>query len=178
MATVKQDVVLVKIIQGVIGFMTSPVVNPIHYEPGRSIQILNSLQDNDNSISYKGFKYPLIAMVLPITEVRALAGYYATARIERIVFATHVDSFDGVEYVLDKYGVNGTFTKILYPLYYEFLRCLAKHPGIIGMDPDSFPHTKMDNPCQQPIGEGLSDYVDTLEILGLELILNQIKTCI
>lgn len=176
--TVKQDVVLVKIIQEVIQLMTSPVENPIHYEPGRSIQILDSLQENDNSISYKVFKYPLIAMVLPVRENRTLAGYYATVRIDRIVLATHVDGFSGTDYVLNKYGVNGTFTKILYPLYYEFLRCLALSPQIIGMDPDSFVHTKMDNPCQQPIGEGLSDYVDTIEILGLELTLNQIKTCI
>lgn len=175
--TINQDVVLVKIIQEVITSMTSPVSNPINYEPGRSIQILDSLQDNDNSISYKGFKYPLIAMLLPVREVRSLAGYYATARIDRIVFATHTDSFDGVEYVLDKYGVNGTFTKVLYPMYYEFLRCLALHPEIIGMEPNSFPHTKIDNPCPQPIGNGLSDYVDIIEILGLELILNQIKTC-
>lgn len=176
--TIKQDVVLVKIIQAVVNSMVSPVSNPIHYEPGRSIQILDSLQTNDNSIDYKGLKYPLIAMVLPVKENRSLAGYYATVSIDRIVLATHAESFDGVEFVLDKYGVNGTFTKILYPMYNEFLRCLALSPSIIGFDPNSFPHTKMDNPCQQPIGQGLSDYVDTMEILGLELTLTQIKTCI
>lgn len=178
MSTIKKDVVLVKIMQDVVKSMKSPVSNPINYEPGRSIQILDSLQANDNSISYKGFKYPLVAMLLPIDENRGRSGYYATANIPRIVFATHVSSFDGVEYVLDKYGANGTFTTILYPMYNEFLRCLAIHPEIIGMDVDAFIHTKRDNPCQQPIGQGLSDYVDTMEILGLEIILNQIKNCI
>lgn len=176
--TVKQDVVLVKIMQTVVNSMVSPVANPINYEPGRSIKILESLSDNDNSISYKGLKYPLVAMLMPIREQRGVAGYYATARIERIVLLTHVDGFDDTQYTLRKYDPSGTFTTILYPMYYEFLRCLALHPEIIGMDPDSFIHTKMDNPCPQPIGQGSSDYVDTIEILGLELTLNQSKTCI
>lgn len=176
MAAYKKPVVIVKILEDVSKVMVPPGFNPINYEAGRSIQILDNLQKSDNSISYKSFKYPLLAVLMPIKERRDL-GYYAKVTIPRIVLATHVESFDGVEMVMDKYGDTGTFTTILYPMYYEFFRCLARHPEIVGMDADAFPHTKMDNPCQQPIGEGLSDYVDTLEILNLELIINQIKTC-
>jgi hypothetical protein len=177
MATLKEPVVLVKIIEEVVNSMVSPA-GPIFYQPGRAIHILDALQRKDNSISYKDLKYPLIAMMLPVMENRTATGFYATVKIDRIVLATHTDSFDGQDFVMDKYGENGTFTKILYPLYYEFLRCLALSSHLIGTHPDTFVHRKMDNPSQQPIGEGLSDYVDTIEILGLELTLSQLKTCI
>lgn len=183
--TTKLPVMIPKIIQSVIGSME--VQNPdeilgtffsINYQPGRMIQILDSLHVLDgSSVEYKSLKYPLFGMVLPVRENRTVAGYYATVRIDRIIIAALTSSADGSDLVLDKYGVNGTYTTILYPLYYEFLRRLARHPEVITMEPDSFVHTKMDNPCQQPIGQGLSDYVDTIEILGLELTLNQIKTC-
>lgn len=176
MPPTKKPVVLVNILKEVAAMMISPSSTPVNYQAGRTIQILDSLQKNDNSISYKGFKYPLVGVLLPIEERRNL-GYYAKVTIPRIVLATHVESFDGVEDVMPKYEASGTFTTILYPLYNEFFRCLARHPEIVGMDAGAFPHTKKDNPCQQPIGEGLSDYVDTLEILNLELIINQIKTC-
>jgi hypothetical protein len=176
-----EDVMIVNIMKAVVESMTvpnpdaSPAANfVINYEPGRSIQILESLSKDDNSITFKGAKYPLFAMLLPVAEKRGL-GYYANVTIKRIVFATMVN-YDN-ESVVDRFATGGTYQKILYPLYYEFLKRLAQSPNVIGGDPDDFVHDKIDNPCQQPIGEGLSDYVDTLEILNLELILSQIKNC-
>ncbi len=177
MATEVQDPVLVNILKEVVAAMVVPNIDQVHYEPGRSIQILDSLQSYDNSITMKGLKYPLVAARLPIRERRG-TGYYATAIIDRIVIANHVFSFDGSEFVLEKYYETGNFIKVLYPCYREFFKRLAMHPMVVGMDPDAFVHTKMDNPGQQPIGEGLSDYVDSIEILGLEITLTQIKNCI
>lgn len=169
------DVVLIDIIGDVVNAMSVPGVSFINYEPGRNIQILKSLNDNDESTTYKDKKYPLIAMVLPIREHRGISvGYFATVRIPRIVIATLTNSTDDV---LTRYQSGGTFKQILYPCYNEFLNQLSKSKDIIGNDPAWFEHDKMDNPGTMPIGQGTSDYVDTIEILNLELTLNQIKTC-
>lgn len=176
----KRDVILVDVIESVISEMV--VANPdggnfsINYQYGRSIDVLKELNNLDNSVSSKGNKYPLIAMIVPIRENRG-SGFYATAKIDRIVIATITKTFDGNQSISERYNSTGTFKTVLYPLYYEFLKRLAFSPYIIGSDPDNFVHTKIDNPGKQPIGEGLTDFIDSIEILNLEIILNQIKTC-
>ena len=174
--TTKEDVIPVNIIEQVVSAMVVPDIPIVHFDAGRAIQILDRLSDLDNSPNYKGYKYPLIAMVLPVRESRG-TGHYSELRIDRLVLATHSKGFDGSERVMKRYNEFGTFKKVLYPMYYGFFRSLALHPNVIGMEPDRFEHTKMDNPGHQPIGQGLSDFVDTIEILNLLITLSQIKTC-
>lgn len=171
------DVILVDIMQDIVSKTGTVLGMEINYEPGRSIQILNSLNELDNSTTMKGLKYPLFAMLLPIKEKRGTGPGYASVTIPRIIFATITKSGEGTERVLDKYASDGTFKTILYPLYKEFLNQCGKSGNLIGPDPDAIVHTKMDNPGQQPIGQGSTDYIDSIEILDLELYLNQIKTC-
>ncbi len=161
--------------------VVNPVADPsanfvINYEPGRSIQILRSINELDNSITLKGLVYPLFAMLMPIRERRG-SGFYAEVTIPRIVIATLTQTGMGTEAVLNKYESSGTFKTVLYPLYYEFLKQLGRCKNILGSDPNYFEHTKMDNPGQQPVGEGSSDYIDSIEILDLKLTLIQTKTC-
>lgn len=179
-----RDVILVDIMQQVVAAMvplkddgTPTGISSINFQPGRSIQILKSLSDLDNSITLKGEKYPLVAMILPVQERRGISViYYAKVIIPRIVFAQIV-SWDGTESILDRYAPTGVLKTILYPCYYEFLKRVAWHPNIIGSDPYMFEHTKIDNPGTQPVGEGTNDYIDSIEILNLELTLSQFKTC-
>ena len=157
--------------------VNNPLTNTdfeLNFEPGRSIQIMKSINDFDNSITYKDVKYPLIAMLMPVPEFRAATGYYATVKIPRIIIATLTVSTDPV---LTRYADNGTFKDILYPCYYEFLRRCAWSTSIAMGDPDALPHTKLDNPGQQPIGQGTTDYIDSIEIHNLELTLIQTKKC-
>lgn len=172
--TTFKPVILVDIIGSVVNAMVVPGISYINYQAGRNLQILKSLNDLDNSISYKNKKYPLIALGLPIREDMTITEYYAVAKISRIVIATISVGTDDIN---ERYKVGGTFKSILYPCYYEFLSKLAMSPDIIGVDPNAFKHTKMDNPGNQPLTQGSSDYIDSIEILGLEITLNQIKTC-
>lgn len=153
--------------------MTKPGSSNINYEPGRNIQIMKTLNDLDNSISYKGNKYPLIAVVLPITETHG-SGLQTVAKIPRIVIAMISNSTDDV---FTRYQTGGTFESILYPCYREFMNQLRLSPRVVGNDPDLFKFVKLDSPGRQPIGGGTIDYVDCIEILNLEIILNKIKTC-
>jgi len=174
------DVVLVDVIQSVIGAMI--VANPaggnftMNYEPGRSFDIIKSLGADDNSITYKGVKYPLFAMLMPIREKKGEFGFAGRVVIPRIVIATLTKTVTGEEPILNKYDSAGTFKTILYPLYNEFLKRLAASPNVSGSDPNAFIHEKMDNPGQQ-VEQSTTDYIDSIEILNLELILLNIKTC-
>jgi hypothetical protein len=170
-----EDIVIVKMFESVINSMEVPNIT-INYQPGRSLQILKSINDLDNSTSLKDLKYPLIAILLPIREQRGSSGYVKCI-VPRIVIATLTKSGTGSENVLPRYDEDGNFKSILYPCYNEFMNQLAQSQYTIFSDPDRFVHIKMDNPGQQPIGEGSSDYIDSVEILNLEIILNQIKTC-
>lgn len=174
--TISQDVVLVDIIGAVIDKMIVPGISSVNYEAGQTVQIVKSLLESDTSITQKSKKYPLIAMFLPVRENRGL-GYYSTAKIDRIVIATLTKSGDGEQSVSKRYDPSNTFKTILYPCYYEFLNRLAQSPNVIGGDPDNFTHTKMDFPGDQPVGQGLNDYIDSIDILNLELTLSQFKSC-
>lgn len=172
---IKEDVILIDIIGESISRMDVPGISVYNYQPGRVIQIIKTLNDADVSITSKNTKYPLFALFLPIRERRGSSvGHYAKVRIPRLVISTITEETDDI---FTRYGVSNTFKTILYPCYYEFLNQLAKSRWIIGNDPDAFEHEKMDNPGTQPVGQGSSDYVDSIELLNLELILNQIKTC-
>lgn len=174
-----QDIVIVDIISSIISSMK--VQDPaksagnylsINYEPGRILQILKSLTDLDNSISLKNNKYPLIAMVMPVKE--QFGGGYPIIIIDRIVIAQITNSTDDV---FTRYQAGGTFKSILYPCYKEFMYQLSASKFTVNGDVVNFQHTKIDSPGVQPIGKGMSDYVDTIEILNLKIILNLIKTC-
>src|ERR1035437_1409565 len=91
--TTYEPVILVDIMKAV----TDSMSMPINFQPGSSIQIIKSLNDLDNSITFKDSKYTLIAMVMPLTEKRdSSALYYAKVRIDRIVIATLTNSTDDV----------------------------------------------------------------------------------
>jgi len=145
----------------------------INFEAGRGYQIVTGLVEKDNSRNYRDKKYPLLALFMPIQENRG-SGFYAQVRIPKIVIATLTI---GTDPILKRYESDGTFKKILYPAYEEFLKQLAKHKNISGQDPDAFFHAKFDNPATAPIDDANSDYVDAIEIQNLELTLINIKTC-
>lgn len=177
MSATVSDVVLVDIIQAVVTSVATDTGLALNYEPGRWYQILQELQDLDNSITMKGLKFPLFAMQMPIKEKRGgERPGFSTVVIPRIVIAVLTKNCDGTERVLDKYDIGGTFKTTLYPIYKSFFKWLARSVNVINNDPDNFIHTKMDNPGQQAT-ESTNDFIDSIEILDLEINLRQIKTC-
>lgn len=170
----KESVYLVNIIGSVIASMSDKTIN---YQPGTTEQITKSLNDLDNSITSKGKKYPLIAMVMPITEKRGRSvGFYAKVVIPKIVIAT-ISNYPTDDVLLRYDLTTGVFPNVLYPLYYDFLVQCGACPNIEGQDPDSFEHTKIDYPNIRRLSSQTTDWVDYMQISNLELIINQIKTC-
>ena len=146
----------------------------IQFNCGRYNQIIKPLIDKDNSITLKDKKYPLVALQMPFTEDRSSTSFDSILRVPRIVLATISNLTDDV---FKRYETDGTFKSILIPMYEEFLKQIAISKWTNISDPDAIKHRKRDSPGVQPIGEGLSDYVDIIEILNLEIPLLNIKNC-
>ena len=165
------DLVLVNLFTDLVASMVvKDIVNggnlKINFIAGRESQILERLKKQDSSRTEKNTKYPLVAMYLPIPETKNPLGFYSSCKIKRISIINQADESKSIQ---DRFKAGGNFDTVLYPMYDQFLICLANAPAIISMAIDSFIHKKMDNPGPLPTGVGLSDFVDTIEIFNLEL---------
>lgn len=170
--SVYEPLILVDLFTDVVQSMQVEGIDYINYEPGRSSQILENLSKSDYSNSFKDKKYPLIALLMPVDI--EWGDYYGKARIQRVVFGALTNTTDTV---LERYKVGGTFKSILYPCFSEFLIKLAQHPNVVTKDPQAIRFTQRDNPGAQPIGDTSRDFIDTIEILNLEITLSKTQTC-
>ncbi len=176
------EVFIPEVLKAVVAAMEVPKIGSdpavdweIQYDAGRSIQIINALRAKDGS-SLSDLKYPLIAAVMPIPEKNGSG--FTEVIFPRIVIAYLTKTGTNSEYVMDKYNSGSVLKDILNPCYREFMNQLAwsKYTGM--GDPEMFEHTYQENLSQQPLGEGLTDFVDIIEILNLKaIIFTQIKTC-
>lgn len=148
----------------------------VHYEPGKSNQIIQSLSTLDNTTTLKGTKYPLLAMLMPVPEKRG-GEFYSEVIIDKIVIAHLTKTGEGSEPVKDKYASDGVFKRVLHPAEEQFLIQLAKHPNVNMGDFNAFEYTRMDIPGDVPLTENTNDFVDSIEIRNLKLILTQSKNC-
>ena len=166
------NVMIVKLIGEVVSAM---VVGDLvfNYEPGRALQIVNSLAQDDASDTYKALKYPLIALFTPITVIEDGNLGYKRVKIAKVVIATESDQNT---LVADRFLTGGTFESILYPAKEEFLNQLALHENVVGYDPETFPNAYEEDPGVQPMPV-TNDFIDCITILNLEFYINQIKTC-
>jgi len=148
---------------------------PVFFNPGSNAKIIEYLKKQDGT-ALGGFKYPLVALVMPISEKSGLGWNDVT--FPRIVIAQLTKTNTGTENVLAKYDQDGIYKTILRPCKDEFLRQLAWSTFTNMGDPDAFEFTSRDIPSTQPIGQGLNDFVDITEILNLKVpIFSQIKSC-
>jgi hypothetical protein len=144
----------------------------INYVYGRQSQIIQKLQDMNDSINNKDGKYPLIAAYMDFPERRG-NGYYASLVFPKIIICALTVR---TNYADVRYSEN--FRPVLYPIYYEFLHQLSIHPQIVEHDENDIPHTKWDRVGTLPIGADLQDYVDAIEINNLALTISlQLKLC-
>lgn len=155
---------------------TLPSGLSVNYQPGLTHQIISRLYAMDNSLSFYNDKYPMIAVVLPITEERG-NGFQSVVKIPRIVIANITKTNTNSEYVLDKYSTDGIFETILYPCYREFLKKVARNKYTSISEPSMIKHKYFEMPYQLPITQGISDFIDCIELRDLELTLNNVKIC-
>lgn len=156
-----------------------PALNKhILYTYGRSIQILTKLQKLNEATAQatKNSRFPLIALFQDFPENMGVA-YAEQVTFPKISIAMLTAFADDPP---TRYGK--TFKPVLYPIYQEFIRQLARHPNIVGNDPAAFTHIKWDRPGTQPEGDktrgsNFNEYVDAIEIQNLQLTFKQVKKC-
>lgn len=147
----------------------------INVDFGSPYQILEQLISKENS-SFDKFKYPLLAFVMPIPEKNE-SGFIEVS-FPRIVFAYLTKTGTNTELVLDKYSSDGVIKNILYPMVKEFIRNLAFSTFTLMGDPDMYAYTATVYASQQPIGKGLNDFVDIIELTNLKAtFFSTIKFC-
>lgn len=175
-------VVIIDVLKDAIAAMqvAKPEITPvvyftINFEPGLSVQILDSLKDKDGT-SYSSLKYPLIAVLMPFSEKNNSG--FLDVTFPRIIIANLTKTQTRTEKVIDKYSSDGVFKTILIPCLTEFKKRLAWSTSVNLGDPDMIDCTVRHYPAVQKIGDGLTDFVDMIEILNLNLqFYSSIKTC-
>ena len=176
------EVFIPEVLKSVVDDMVVPIIGSapaadwtINFDAGRNKQILTALASKDGS-SLAKLKYQLIAAVMPIPQ--KMGSGFAEVIFPRIVIAHLTKTGTNTEYVMDKYNSGSVIKDILRPCYIEFMTRFAWSTYTNMGDPAAYEHTYYENPSQQPIGEGLNDFVDIVEILNLKaIIFPQIKTC-
>lgn len=161
---------IVDIFQEVCEAVSAETSYNINYVYGLSIHISDNLMAKDKSKTLKDTKYPLIALFMPFEENRG-KGYYADVLIRKIVIAylTNKDDRPNQRY-------ENVFKTTLYPVYYSFLKQLARNKYSNQKNPDFILHKKIDYPGVEQV-TGVNDFVDSIEILNLQIPLKQIKYC-
>lgn len=146
----------------------------LNYQFGFIYELLETMVQWDKSQTLDYLKYPLVWLVTDFDENRGNNGadFYATVNLNIIIA-----NFTQREYkAYERMDVN--YRPILYPIYYELLHQLAKHPSISVQDEIQIPHTKTDRYFwgKNHLANNLNDSVDAIEIQNLQLKIN-FKTC-
>lgn len=156
------DVVLSMIVEG---------IDFINFEPGTGDQIVTELIKDDQSKTFKGKKFPLIALFTPIS-ISKKGENYGLVRIAKLTIA---DLSDQTTLVLDRYGVNQPMSRT-YACYVEFLTKLCQNQYVTNNEPNSVDHTLIEAPGVQPILD-TADFVDCLHLKDLEFYIQQPSKC-
>lgn len=147
------------------------------YMYGHPLEIVNILKHKEKG-SFKFKKYPLIALFQDFEERKGENQAINTSVSLNIIIAVNTSN----KYISSERYTN-TFKEVLYPLYNLLIEKIASSPYVQSVE-GIIPHTKIDRVYWGKQGlygsEGniFDDYIDAIEIQGLELDLyNNVKIC-
>ena len=145
-------------------------ITTINYQYGPGTELIETLQQLDNSQSLQVTKYPLIWLVTDITEKRGKqAGIFATENIT--VFIMHQTDRNYKTYE----RATNVFKPVLDPLYYSFIYQCSKHPMVNNGPEDMIQHDRTKRyfiGSKDNKGMALTDFVDAIEISNLNLLID------
>lgn len=160
--------------------VTKPLISPVEYfsinfQPGNSSQIINSLMQLDGT-SLNGLKYPLIALKMPFSVSKNFNIQEVT--FSKIIIANITKTGTNNENVLDKYSSDSVFKNIIHHIKDELIVQIAQSKYTAIGDPDMYDFTWKEFPFSGEIAEGVSDYVDFIEISNLKVqFYSSLKQC-
>lgn len=166
----RKPIYVVDIIGEVVESTAKKLGDALHYQFGSYKEIANTMETREHNQRLKYKRYPLVALFQDFAEIReAEGGIYGKVSLNLII-ATSSSSNDKSE---QRY-IN-TFKPILYPIYYELIRQIEGSNHFQSTGYKGVKHTKIDRPYwgnDWKNANKFPDYLDAIEINGLELTLN------
>lgn len=145
----------------------SPMLN-IRYQYGHYNELIETLSQEDQSQEERFNKYPRVWLRTDFRERRGQQqGIYAEVFLNIVLMHHSSRVYKSVERKVN------VFEPVLYPIYYEFLNQLYKHPLIHVMSDEMVSHDKYDKYYLGNTQQGkTNDFVDAIEIDNLQLKIN------
>jgi hypothetical protein len=153
-----------------------PTIEGIQYEHGHPREIVETLQQKDQSATYRFQKYPIIALFQDFPETNIGIGYQTEVNLNLIIAKGTRKDYKAKE----RYDYN--FLPFLYPIYEELLKEIDRDKRIQTYGVQSIDHVKWDrlfwgrNGLFGNDSNIFSDYLDAIEIKNLKLKIN-LKLC-
>jgi hypothetical protein len=139
-------------------------IHTIGFEYAKGTEVLETLWQKDNDVSTQDRRFPLVYLHRPFTEKRGTdPGIYAEVSLKISILHHTEQAYKQSE------RDEKVFHAVLYPIYYQFLRYLARHPRVVVQDENLIPHDKTDLPAVQA-SDGktmLNEYADAILIENL-----------
>lgn len=148
-----------------------------YYQHGHPLEIVESLQEMTKNPDASETKYPLIALFQDFPEKKGTNNSDAELKLNLIIANLTQPQLKAP----DRYVQN--FKPILIPIYYEFLKQIAKSGYFREDNSIKLLHTKIDRLYWGRSGlfgnqkNLFNDYIDCIEIVDLQLNLKQNTFC-
>jgi len=148
--------------------LNTRLVTEYNFLYGPSSEIVETLKDMSKSASQSAIKYPLIALLTDIPEVRGDPAFYAEINASMIIATITRQTYRAAE------RYSEILVPVLYPIYSEFLNQIILSRYFKVEDVSLIPHTKTDrlNWGHSQLfndGQGGVDFIDAIELQNLNL---------
>lgn len=154
-----------------------PDISGVHYEHGHPVEIVETLTQLSQAPDKRFDRYPIICLFQDFPEtVSETPGIDREVNLHLVIARATTPTLKAFQ----RYDLN--FRPVLYPVYYEFLKQLAKSPAFTVKSADQIRHIKTDRLYWGREGlfknEGniFNDWIDCIELTNLKLKVN-FKLC-
>lgn len=148
-------------------------IETINYQHGSKIELIETLAQMDKSPDARFEKYPLVYLVQDFTEDRGKdSAVYAEVSLN-IIIAHQTKADYKISNRMEK-----VFKPVIYPIYEQLLKYIAKSKWIHEAHKDTIRHRKTDRAYwgRRSVGGNdankLSDYLDAMELENVALKIN------
>jgi hypothetical protein len=152
-------------------------ITGVHYEHGHPIEIVETLTQLSQAPESRFSRYPIICLFQDFPEtVSEAPGIDREISLHIVIARATISTLKASQ----RYDQN--FRPILYPVYYEFLKQLAKSPAFTVKSADQIRHVKTDRlywgreGLFKNDGNIFNDWIDCIELKDLKLKVN-FKLC-
>lgn len=156
----------------------SSLITTLNYQYGHIEELLQTLKEYDKVPNQADKRFPLVWLVTDFPEEHGQTiGVYAEVSLNIVIMHQSKAEYKSTE------RLQNVFKPVLYPIYYQLMKYLAKHPAINVSGETMIPHRKTDRFYwgTKKMGSSgqtvLNDYVDAIDIQNLKLKINYKSGC-